>query len=612
MAKTAEGKLRLKAVDNMSRVIDKVTQKVPRLTKNVKKMSTAWKLAQRRTESFAKTSKKVGRGMKNAGGAMTKGITAPVAAFGALTVRTAVNFEKSMNKVSALTGSTGKDLESMRKLAMQLGSSTAFSASEAADAMAFFGQAGFDANEILSATPATLSLAAAAGHDLAGTADILSNIMGGFGIAARDAGKAADVLAFTAAKGNVNLEMLGETFKDAGPAAFAAGNSFNTVAAMAAKLGDAGIQGSKAGTTLKQMFNVLSGPTTRVKKILSELGVNAVDPVTGKLRDMSHILVDLNKGFQSKGITGAKKLAVLNEVFGARAVAGSAVLLDAVTKLDPATGKAVNTVEELAKAMDKKGAGAAKRMADTMQKGLGGAFTSLGSAFEGVQLAIMELDFGGKTLQQRVVDLVGKITKFFQSLSTTNKSLLKTIVAIAGVLAVVGPMLVAFGGFLTVLPFMVTGFKTMVMLFGMLKLAAAGALVPLLPYIAAIGLLATAAYMVYKEWKPIKQFFIDFFNDPLEQVKELFKWIGKISGISSLLGLGGNDVDEQLKSQGFKIQEQGQATGAKRALEKSTENKKRDQKAFLDVKFSNMPKGTVVAAEDRESLIGNLTGDMAL
>lgn len=611
MAKTAEGKLRLKAVDNMSRVIDKVSSKVPKLTSGVRKMGTAWKLAQRRTEGFAKASKKVGNKMKNIGGSMTKGVTAPVAAFGALTVRTAVNFEKSMNKVSALTGATGSDLENMRKLATKLGSSTAFSASQAADAMAFFGQAGFDANEILSATPATLSLAAAAGHDLAGTADILSNIMGGFGMKAKEAGKASDYLAFTAAKGNVNLEMLGETFKDAGPAAFAAGNKFQTVAAMTAKLGDAGIQGSKAGTTLKQMFNVLSGPTTRVKKILQELGVKAVDPATGKLRDMSHILLDMNKSFQGKGIKGAKKLAVLNEIFGARAVAGSAVLLEAVNKIDPVTGKATNSVEALAKAMDKDGVGAAKRMAKTMQKGLGGAFTSLGSAFEGVQLSIMELDFGGKTLSKRVVEIVGKITAFFQSLSSTNKGLLKTIVIFAGVAAVLGPVLLAFGTFLTFLPMMVTGFNMLSIGFGVLKLAASGALVPLLPYIAAIGLLAGAAYLIYKNWKPIKQFFSDFFTDPLTQIKDLFKWVGKVSGISSMLGLG-DDTDAKLKAQGFNIKEQGEATGAKRALEKSTENKKRDKKAFLDVKFSNMPKGTVVAAEDRESLIENLTGDMAI
>jgi len=606
MPKTAEGKLRLKAIDNMSRVIDGIKNKMPGMTRSVRKASTSFKLLQRRSEGFTKSAKKMGRSMQNIGKKATVGLTAPIGAFGALAVRTGINFEKSMNKVSALTGESGDALKAMRKEAKKLGSETAFSASQAADAMAFFGQAGWDANEIIAGTGPTLALAAASGTELAQSADILSNIMGGFGKKAEQANEIAGKLALTTAKGNVNLEMLGETFKDAGPVAFAAGNRFETVAALTAKLGDAGIQGSKAGTTLKQMFSQLAGPTTRIKKIMGELGVKSVDPATGKLRDMGEILVDLNKSFQAKGIKGAKKLAVLNEIFGKRAVAGADVLLNAVGKIDAKTG--LNSVQKLVGLLDKDGPKAAKKMAKTMMKGLGGAFTQLGSAFEGVQLAILDLDFGGKKLGDRIVEIVTKLTKFLQGLSTTNKTMLKWIVIIGGVLAVIGPFVGILGTILFMVPSMVTGFNMLVAVLGALKVALAAAAIPAAILMAKFLLVAGAAYLIYKNWKPIKAFFVDLFTDPLQQIKDMVKWIGKISGISSLFGLG-DDTDEKLRAQGFKLPDEGGApTKATQAIKDSSERKKREKKGVLDVNFSNVPKDTVIMLDDRESIVDNLTG----
>src|SRR3990167_7931687 len=385
MSDNLDKKMKFKAVDEVSSVIDRISSKFPKLSKEVEKTYNKFERAQKSSAKLRASLSSMGASMKSIGATMTASITLPVVAFGMQAYETSRVFDYSMNKVQALTGATGVELESLRTEAKLLGATTAFSATQAADAMAFFGQAGWNTNQILKATGPTLALAAASSTDLAMSADIMSNIMGGFAITADEAGRAADVLARGTAKGNITLEMIGETMKDAAPVAQKYGASLEEVTALTAKLGDAGIQGSKAGTTLKNMFLNLTAATPAVQKVMKELGVKAIDPSTGKMRKMTDILVDLNSAFEAKGLGSAKKLAVLNEIFGLRAVAGAGVLLNAVSQIDPVTGKAVNTVAMLEEQL-MNSTGAAKHMQDTMEKGLPGAVNTFKSSYEAMQI----------------------------------------------------------------------------------------------------------------------------------------------------------------------------------------------------------------------------------
>ena len=606
--KDAKATLRIKAIDSMSKVIDRIKGKIPKLTNAVKNANKKFATMRMRTESLRKSLGKMGRTMKNIGKGMSIGLTAPIVAFGILSIATAAKFEKSMNKVAALTGATGKSLESMTKLAKKLGSETKFSATQAADAMAFLGQAGFKTNDILSATPAILDLAAASSTDLATAADIASNVMGAFNIKAKDASRVTDVLALATAKGNTNMLQLAEAMKDAGPVAQKAGISIEETSALIAKLGDAGIQGSKAGTTLKNMFLNLAAPTSRIKKIMSALGVKTIDPVTKQMRSMTAILADMSEAFDKKGIKGAKKLAILNEIFGKRAIAGAGVLLDQAGKLGT---DGVNSIARLTAELENSG-GAAKRMAKTMEKGLPGAITSFKSAFEGLQIAILDVEFGGVKLKVIIEKLINRVTKFIRGLSTTNTTMLKWGIIIAGVVAALGPLVFAFGVFLTVLPSMITGFALLKSGLLAIKLATMGALVPMLPFIAALGLVAAAAFLIHKNWKPIKEFFSDLFTSPIQQLKDMLGFLGKITGISKLFGFG-DDTDEKLKKQGFQIgKPQGEAVGTRGIVKESKDKQVRERKAMLDVNFSNMPKGTRVMADDRDGILDSLTGNMGI
>ena len=624
MASNIGLKLKLKAVDKMSSAVNKVTKSFKPLRAGISKTNRKFKIMQGQSEKTRKSLSKFGRNMKSIGSQMTLGLTAPILGAGAAIIKTSSDFQAGMNKVQALTGATGKSLNDLRKMARNLGRETKFSATESADAMSFLAQAGFKTNEILSATPGILNLAAASNTDLARSADIASNIMGAFNLNASESGRVADVLAKTTASSNTNMEQLAEAMKDAGPVAFKFGASIEQTSALIGRLGDSGIQGSKAGTTLKNMFLKLAAPSAGTKKILTALGVNAVDPLTKKLKPMTEILKELNKGFRDKGLTDAQKLGVLDKIFGKRAIAGAGVLLEAVEKIDPLTGKASDSVSGLTENLNN-AAGASKKMADIMLQGLPGAITRLKSSTEDMLLSFgFKGGFAG--LAEKVIEKLIKLTNW---ISSFDKSTIKIIGTIAGVLAVIGPLLVGFGVFLTTLPFMISGWAALKSSLIGTKLAAISLNLSMIPLIAAVAIFATGAIMVIRQWTPIKQFFKDLFTSPLEQIKDMIGFIGELTGASKFFGFGDN-TDQSLAKQGFKIngkpaqkktaldnailnfpdlsgKAKGPALGAKDLTAKSNAFKLQQQKAQVDINFSNKPKDTAVITEDKESIL-NVAG----
>ncbi len=227
------------------------------------------------------------------------------------TLTEGVDFEKSMNRVRALTGVTGQAFEAMEMQARELGKTTVFTASQAAEGMGFLAQAGFEVNKIMGAMPATLDLAAAAQLDLGRTADLVSNIMSGFGIDAVDLGDAVDVLTLTFISSNTNMEQLGDAMKFVAPVANSLGVSIQETAAAIGILSNAGLQSSLAGTGLRRVLSTL------ITKA-DQLGIVTQD-AAGNLRPLANILDDLKES----GLTTGRAL----EIFGQRAGPAIMVLL---------------------------------------------------------------------------------------------------------------------------------------------------------------------------------------------------------------------------------------------------------------------------------------------
>lgn len=250
--------------------------------------------------------------------------------------------------------------------ARAVGASTKYTATESAEALNFLAMAGFNAAQSMAALPHVTDLATSSGMDLARATDIASDALGAFNLMSSDAAvlgsnlaRINDVFAKTVNTANVDMEMLYETMKDGAPAMTAAGQSVETFAALAGKMGSAGIKGSKAGMTLKNMMLQLAGPTGAAKSALKRLGIEIEDD-SGNMRDIIDILGDYKRATADMG--SVQRDATTDLIFGRRAISGVNILLqegeDGLRayrdELEAAGGTAAEVAGEIEKSLGNK------------------------------------------------------------------------------------------------------------------------------------------------------------------------------------------------------------------------------------------------------------------
>jgi TP901 family phage tail tape measure protein len=348
-------------------------------------------------------------------------------------VRVAMDFEKSMSAVAAKTQAGQEDMAKLTELAKDLGRSTQFSAKEVADGMDFLAMAGFKVNDVLTAMPSLLDLAAAGNLDLASTADIVSNILGGMNMEATETGRVADVLAKAATSSNVSVGMLGETFKFVAPVAAQAGAGLEDVAAAAGLLGDAGIQGSEAGTGLRSVLLRLAAPPTEAAKALERLGVSTKD-ASGNMRPFGEILADVDHSMKDLNLGSAEQIEIQNALFGKTAIASGAILQQAA-----ANGELSAKTKELMESQ-----GAAAEMAEIMNDNLAGAFKRLQSAIEGFQIQLVS---GTNPALQSFVDFAANAINVLTDMMERFPLVTGAVVALAAAfvaLVAMAPFIAAF------------------------------------------------------------------------------------------------------------------------------------------------------------------------
>ena len=154
-----------------------------------------------------------GKSITAAGTSLTTKMTVPIIGLGTAIVTTSANFESAMSKVKAISGATGDDFDRLTEKAQQMGATTKFSATEAAEAFTYMAMAGWKTEDMLLGIEGIMSLAAADGLDLATTSDIVTDALTAFGLTAADSAHFADVLAKASSAANTNVSMLGESFK---------------------------------------------------------------------------------------------------------------------------------------------------------------------------------------------------------------------------------------------------------------------------------------------------------------------------------------------------------------------------------------------------------------
>ncbi len=243
--------------------------------------------AGRKMSQFDKDMARIAKKMIATGKALTLGLTLPILGIAAAAIKTAGDFETSMNRVRAVTGATADEMIELEATARELGATTQFSAKQAADAMSFLAMAGFETNKIIGAMPATLNLAAAAQIDMGQAADIASNILAGFNLDADELAGAIDVMAKTFTSSNTDLVQLGEAMSLVAPISEGLGVSIEETSAAIGILSNAGIQASSAGTGLRRTLSVLVTESDR-------LGIATLD-AAGDMRPLADILDDLEE-----------------------------------------------------------------------------------------------------------------------------------------------------------------------------------------------------------------------------------------------------------------------------------------------------------------------------
>ena len=252
----------------------------------------------------------------------------PVEAVGTAAIKTAADYESAMSNVQAITGATGEDFKKLTQLGKDLGSSTAWSAQECAQAMQYTGMAGWTAADNVAGLKGILDLASASGTDLAATSDIMTDAISAFGYAASDSALFADTMTKACTSANVSVETLGESYKYCGAICGTMGYSIDEITTSLAVMGNQGIKGSQAGTTLKNAIANMAAPTTNMKAAMDDLGISITNQ-DGSMKSWGDVIKNLQSSFQ--GLTQDQQAAYAKQLFGKESMAGMLAIINTST-----------------------------------------------------------------------------------------------------------------------------------------------------------------------------------------------------------------------------------------------------------------------------------------
>lgn len=291
-------------------------------------------------------------------------------------IQVGMDFESAMSQVGAVSGASAEDMERLNAKAKEMGSTTKFTATEAAEAFNYMAMAGWKTEDMLDGIEGIMSLAAASGSDLATTSDIVTDALTAMGYSAGDAGRLADVMAAASSNANTNVEMMGQTFQYAAPIVGALGYNMEDTAVAIGLMANAGIKGEKSGTALRSILTRLSAPPKECAEAMEALGISLTDS-QGNMKDLDTVMKDLRKGFD--GLSETQQTQYAKAIAGQEAMSGLLAIVNAA----PAD------FDKLTQAVENSN-GAAQGMAETMQDNVSGKLTLLQSKIQGIMIELFE------------------------------------------------------------------------------------------------------------------------------------------------------------------------------------------------------------------------------
>ncbi len=336
-----------------------------------------------------------------------------IVALGKNLIETTRNFEDGMARVQAVTNATQAEFQMMEQEALKWGSTTRYTATEAANSLENLTRNGLSAQQATEALGPTLQFAQANTIGLAEAADITTNVMNGFGLEVKNSGRVNDVLSSTAAHSATNISMLAEAEKNAAPFGHSLGQSIEEVNAALGVLADVGIKGSDAGTAIRMVLMGLASPTAKQQKAFKQLGVDISE---SSLRSEG-LTKTLEKLRDSGVMKAANSAELLGDIFGRRVAPQAMALLNNIdglkTKLD-----ILNNSQ-----------GTTERMFKQSYSELSNSLYGVQSAWENLQITL------GKTTDNPLVTFTESIRKgilwITMNLSTVGKVIMDVIAGIS-------------------------------------------------------------------------------------------------------------------------------------------------------------------------------------
>lgn len=470
----------------MGRVISTALQFIDGFTKPSKQVIDSMNKMAGNIKKTAKEIQNAGKAISSVGSTMTKAITVPIAGIATAAVKTAADFEAAMSEVGAISGASGEDMAKLTAKAKEMGATTAFSASESAEAMKYMAMAGWKTADMTEGIAGIMNLAAASGEDLAATSDIVTDGLTAFGMAAKESGRFADVMAATSSNANTNVALMGETFKYCASTAGAMGYSVEDISVAIGIMGNAGIKGSMAGTTLKNTIANLAKPTDAQAAVMKKLGISLTDS-SGNMKSFAEVMDNLRTSFS--GLSETEKAAAATTLAGKESMAGLLTIVNASTEDFDKLTAAING-----------SSGSAEEMAAKMLDNLNGQLTLLKSAVEGIAITI------GNKLMPYVKTAVSWVQKAADYINNLNDAQLDNIIKWAGIVAAIGPALLIFGKMVTMVGNVQKTFAGAIKIFTKFEGLAGLITSPAGIVIGVLAAIALAAFLIIKNWDKVKVF----------------------------------------------------------------------------------------------------------
>lgn len=224
-------------------------------------------------------------------------------------------FDSSMSQVAATMGTTVDKIQNLREFAQEMGATTAFSASQAADALNYMALAGYDAETSMAMLPNVLNLAAAGGIELATASDMVTDAQSALGLSIEQTSLMVDQMAKASSKSNTSVAQLGEAFLTIGATARNVAGGTSELSTVLGVLADNGIKGAEGGTHLRNAILSLQTPTKDGVEALRQLGMTYDDMYdsAGNMRALPEIFQDMSRAME--GMNQKSKDAIISGIF---------------------------------------------------------------------------------------------------------------------------------------------------------------------------------------------------------------------------------------------------------------------------------------------------------